>query len=398
MRPRQTIIEIFSTFLQFESDRFSGWITDPKLRRSMQNRLNSQPQPETSENFWAIYWYKVWQSQPDSAARAHLMAYLQEPCYWVASKTAASFASSQYNTSDCFQLAIAQIDKVLKGFIPDRGSVLKNYASVIFSSLMREILRQQRVVDVCTPWALLRRISHKMLLESLKAAGLSANAIAAYILAWNCFKTVYVPTAPTGTRKLDSPDLTAWKAIASLYNTERYSQLNPPGNEIQPEIVEKWLLGCEKAVRKYLYPAQTSINAPMPGQETGEMVDNLADPEQVSLLSKSIELEEEQKRQSQQLQIQGVLMAAIAKMEPTAQEMLQMYYAQGRSQQEIAVELQIKQYTVSRRLTKAKESLLLTLAQWSKDTLHISLNSQVIKDSTTLLEEWLKTHYSPSRN
>jgi RNA polymerase sigma factor (sigma-70 family) len=395
MRPRQTIIEIFSTFLQFESDRFSGWIIDPKLRRSMQNCLNGYPQPETSENFWAIYWYKVWQSQPHSAARAHLMAYLQEPCYWVASKTAASFASSQYNTSDCFQLAIAQIDKVLKGFTPGRGSVLKNYASVIFSSLMREILRQQRVVDVCTPWALLRRISHKMLLESLKAAGLSSSAIAAYILAWNCFKTVYVPASPTGTRKLESPDLAAWKAIASLYNTERYSQLNPPGNEIEPEIVEKWLLGCEKAVRQYLYPAQTSINAPMPGQETGEIVDNLADPEQASLLSQSIELEEEQKRQSQQLQIQGVLIAAIAKMEPAAQEMLQMYYAQGRSQQEIAVQLQIKQYTVSRRLTKAKESLLLTLAQWSKDTLHISLNSQVIKDSTTLLEEWLKTHYSP---
>jgi RNA polymerase sigma factor (sigma-70 family) len=398
MRSRQTIIEIFSTFLQFESDRFSGWATDPKLRRSMQSCLNDRPEPETAENFWAIYWYKVWQSQSSAIAKAHLVAYLQEPCYWVASKTAASFASSQYNTSDCFQLAIAQVDKVLKGFTPDRGSVLKNYASVIFSSLMREILRQQRVVDVCTPWALLRRISQKMLLESLKAAGLSAPTIAAYVLAWNCFKTVYVPTAPTGTRKLDSPDLAAWKAIASLYNSQRHSQLNPPGNEIHPEILEKWLLGCEKAVRQYLYPTPTSINAPTPGQESGEMVDNLPDPQQGSLLAELIGREEEQKRQSQQLQMKEVLIAAIGKMEPAAQEMLQMYYTQERSQQEIAAQLQIKQYTVSRRLTKAKESLLLTLAQWSKDTLHISLNSEVIKDSTTLLEEWLKTHYSPTPN
>jgi len=34
MHPRQSIIEIFSTFLQFEGDRFHNWATDARLRRS----------------------------------------------------------------------------------------------------------------------------------------------------------------------------------------------------------------------------------------------------------------------------------------------------------------------------------------------------------------------------
>jgi hypothetical protein len=56
----------------------------------------------------------------------------------------------------------------------------------------------------------------------------------------------------------------------------------------------------------------------------------------------------------------------------------------------------MKQYTISRRLTKARETLLLALAQWSRDTLHITLTSDVLKDTSTVLEEWLQTHYSPS--
>ncbi|PSB63642.1 group 3/4 sigma-70 RNA polymerase sigma factor, partial [Chroococcidiopsis cubana CCALA 043] len=100
MRPRQGIIEIFSTFLQFDADRFRAWVSDPHLRRSMQARLAQSPQMEAAENYWVLYWYKLWQTQPDSLAKAHLTAYLQEVCYWTAHKTSASFASSQYTLSD----------------------------------------------------------------------------------------------------------------------------------------------------------------------------------------------------------------------------------------------------------------------------------------------------------
>ncbi|MBN3892553.1 MAG: hypothetical protein HWQ43_26555 [Nostoc sp. JL31] len=41
MQPRQGIVEIFSTFVQFDVDQFSGWATDAKLRRSMKVCLES---------------------------------------------------------------------------------------------------------------------------------------------------------------------------------------------------------------------------------------------------------------------------------------------------------------------------------------------------------------------
>lgn len=49
MRPRQTIIEMFSTFMQFEADCFSGWACDLKLRRSMQSCLEHSSKALASE-------------------------------------------------------------------------------------------------------------------------------------------------------------------------------------------------------------------------------------------------------------------------------------------------------------------------------------------------------------
>ncbi|PHK30785.1 hypothetical protein VF12_29060 [Nostoc linckia z15] len=51
MQPRQTIIEIFSTFVQFAGDRFSRWAIESSLRRSIQSCIKQAPQ-ETSEYFW----------------------------------------------------------------------------------------------------------------------------------------------------------------------------------------------------------------------------------------------------------------------------------------------------------------------------------------------------------
>jgi len=64
----------------------------------------------------------------------------------------------------------------------------------------------------------------------------------------------------------------------------------------------------------------------------------------------------------------------------------------GLTQQQIALQLQMKQYTVSRRLTKSRETLQ-ALAQWSQQTLHISLSSNVLKNISAVLE-LLQNYYS----
>jgi hypothetical protein len=98
MRTRQGLLEVFSTFLQFKADDFSDWVTDPKLRCSMQTCLNQVAQEE-SKFFWALYWHRIWQTQISSAAAAHLTAYLQEVCYWTARKLALRL-SGNYSIAD----------------------------------------------------------------------------------------------------------------------------------------------------------------------------------------------------------------------------------------------------------------------------------------------------------
>lgn len=389
MHPRQSIIEIFSTFVQFVADRFSHWATESRLRSSMQSCVKRTPH-ETSEYFWALYWYKFWQvPETQSLAKHHLTAYLQEPCYWVSQKTVNSFASTQYQLSDCFQIAIAHIDRVLKGFNSGQGSTLKNYAGPIFASAIRETLRQRQVVDICTDWGLLRKISQKRLQEALQNAGLSKDDIHAYILAWNCFKTCYVPTSTGTSRKLSRPDEQIWEAIAKAYNSQSRQH-------ITYQTLEKWLLNAAKAARNYLYPTPESLNLTPGGDNSWELLDNLPGNQQPSLIDEIITAEEEQTRTSQQTEVNQILVTAIAQLPPDAQQIVQLYYAQGLNQDTIATQLEMKQYTVSRRLTKARENLLRSLATWSTDTLHISTTPDLLKSMSTVMEEWLQSYYGAS--
>ncbi len=394
MRPRQSITEVFSTFLQFDTDRVVGWATDAKLRRNMLKCQSNRTQAESSEKFWAMYWYKTWHKESDGLAKLHLSAYLQEVCYWAAQKTAASFSTGQYTVSDCFQMAIARVDKVLKGFDPQIGFNLSNYASVIFSSELKEILRQQHEVDICTNWRLLRKLTQKRLVESLQNLGLSGE-IERYVLTWKCFQSKYVPIPGTGSRKLPKPDQQTWEAIATLYNTQR-QQLSQPGPEATKEIVEKWMIACAKAVRSYLYPNFSSLNAPKGEEGAGEFIDNLTELKQESLLTEIIAEEEEIDRKSQQTDINTVLVAALSQLDAQAQTILQLYYSQGLTQQQIALDLGIKQYTISRRLTKARESLLLKLATWSKDKFNTNINSTVLNYISNVMDEWLRIYYTNS--
>ena len=95
MLPRQDIVAIFSTFIQFDADRFQSWATDTRLRRSIKQSIE-QNSPNSSDNFWALYWHQVWLKQPKSLARDHLAAYLQEVCFWSSTKTISGFSFNSW--------------------------------------------------------------------------------------------------------------------------------------------------------------------------------------------------------------------------------------------------------------------------------------------------------------
>jgi RNA polymerase sigma factor (sigma-70 family) len=394
MQPRQSVPDLFSAFLQWAADGAGGWTIDPRLHRSIRACLSQVPEAKGSESYWAIYWHKVWLeernldspslSQTAKLSEGHLSAYLQEACYWSAYKTSARLSHSQFGVADCFQVAISEVPKILKACDPEQRASLKTYASTAFSNIIRDYLRQRREIDFCTDWGLLLKLSRKRLIESLENAGINAKTIENYTLAWTCFTALYIPKKSPELRKSSPPDRDTWVAIAHLYNSQTQ------GTKATPESLERWLTACASRSRDYLYPSVTSLNLPKSGEMTGERQDDLSDPMHESLLTDLIAQEEETDRRVQQGQIHAVLLKSLDNLETQVQDLLRLYYQNGLTQQQIAQQLGIPQYTVSRRLSKARETLLLSLTRWSQETLHISPTSNVIKHISTVLEEWLQ--------
>jgi RNA polymerase sigma factor (sigma-70 family) len=415
MIDRQTIPDLFSTFLQFTDDRFSHWVTDGRLRRNVRRCLSevaasdspseniSKASRETSESFWVLYWHNRWQQVVDPLENAplatgHLAAYLQEACYWAAQQVIRNLASSQSQfqipVSDCVQMAIVELPKILKDYHSKQGASLKTYASLCFRNAIRDRLRQQREADGRTDWGLLRKLSQKRLTEVLQMAGLSAVTIARYQLAWTCFKTYCAPRDTPSDRQLAAPDRDTWTAIAQLYNRQRHQFAEIPP-EAKPEDLEQWLKYTAKQTRSALYPNLTSLNLSLDrGQEGGgEVQDTLTDEQADFPMAALLLAEEVQERQGRQAQVSDLLTQSLAQLKPEVQTLLQLYYGEELTQQQMATQLETKQYTVSRRLSNVKSTLLLKLAQWSQDTWHISLTSTAVKDMSVVLEEWLQAHY-----
>ncbi|MDJ0616411.1 MAG: sigma-70 family RNA polymerase sigma factor [Calothrix sp. MO_192.B10] len=395
MHSRQDITELFSTFAQLSADRFRKWLTDPKLRRSITKCLEYNPEVSKAENFWASYWHKHWQNQSHILAKMHLSAYLQEACYWAAETTVTKFTNTQYSLADYFQLANAEVENILKGFKPEISNNLKAYAQMAISSRLRDNLRQRKEADGCTNWGLLRKVSKKLVLASLSHAGLSPAMIAQYRLAWCCFKELYIQNHPGGTSKLPEPNHQLWEAIVNLYNSERINQLTQLTPQCSADIIEQWLTSTATYLRAYLYPPVGSLDALKSADDSNITLD-LPDPSSDSLIADILAQEDAQNRQNQLSQMQNVLSKALQACNAQSQEILKLYYQQGLTQQDIIKQLQISQPTVSRRLIKARESLLAALIKWSQETLNISISSNQIKNMSYFLEEWLRTNYNLS--
>lgn len=409
MRSRQSIVDMFSTFLRVEDDLPKGWMTDAKLYRSIQSAIAAQSSEQQSEPFWALFWHQCWWNEQGGKASAssprstsdrssivlgHLSAYLQEVCFWSA-RTVKSHASGiQYSVSDFFQVAISELPKILNGCDPMGSASLKTYATSAFGNTIRDFLRQRRDIDLCNDWGLLLKLSRKRLIEALTAAGIDAHTIEQYVLAWQCFSVLYIPPKSPGLRRTAAPSPEVWKAIVDRYNQLRSTELSQPDEACTASTIERWLTYCTARVRAYLYPSMASLNAPKAGFDSGEWQDDLEDSNrESSLLSEMIVQEEQQERQDQYQQMNTVLVDAIAALDATTQHLLQLYYREKLTQQQIAKQLEIQQYTVSRKLTKTRETLLLALARWSQETLQTKLDSTTIKNISPILDEWLQNYY-----
>jgi RNA polymerase sigma factor (sigma-70 family) len=407
MPPRTTILAIFSMFADVEHDRIQRWIPDPRLQRSMSRCLAQDLSEngsgdglnsiEKSERLWVHYWVRQWQSraaQPLSPipqqdlSQQHLTAYLQESFYWAAQKITQRFPSISQSVSDLFQAASFEVPRLLQNYKPDRGSALKSYATMVLTNILKDQLRQQREVDICSQWSLLRKVSKRRIRETLQHFGIAEPLTEPYYQAWIGFTTCYVPTNTQGTERMPAPDRDCWQRMADYYN----QQMNDP-IPTSPQQLEMRLLKLTVWIRAYFYPNVTSLNQTKKGFESGEIQDDLVGDEAVTLLDWAIEQEVEQERLARITEFKNLLQSALAELEPDAQTLLSLFYQDQLSQQKIADRLSIHQSQISRRMKKIEARLLQVMLDWVQTQTHERPNPTELQPISDRLKEWLIAHY-----
>lgn len=380
---RKTIVEMFSTFLQFDSEHLSQWISDSRLRRSIQACVQKTSVDVDSDDFWALRWHQLWTEQTYPLADQHLFAYLQEPSYWAAKQIIKKYTNPQYGLVDCFQLANLHTNKVLEDYQSDKGYRFKSFAGVVFLNCLREELRRRHQADLSTQWGFLRKISKKRLTEALTTQGLAVETIQQYVWVWLYFKECYVPQPQGATQKLPEPDDQLWETVASKYNREQKTL----GKPITAILVKQWLQQMEQIARRYLYPAIASLTRT---NDTDTDTDLDLSDVHLSPLEQQIAEEEIATQQQRCAELQSVLRRAIQQLDTDCQEVLWLYYREDFTQKQIEAKTGMKQVTVSRRLDKARRSLLNALIEWGQIQVNTIDNSNQLRDSSLALEEWLR--------
>lgn len=377
MKKRRDIVEMFSTFIQID-DHYDaiglGWAKSPRLASNMTKKIAAEA--IANEEFWAQYWLKATlkDSQTKSSAREHLSAYLEEACYWTALKIHQQLAAYHLRRVDCFLMlreVAANPVKLFKNY-DYKSSSVKTYSQFPLKSAVLDQVRKGRELDKYTWPALLRAVTKKRLKESLHKANIKEPEMSQCLLAWQCFRDKYVPIKAVGSKQLQPPDRAQMEAIANHYNQQHNPQKSTTAQEIQ-----KLLELCVQVIQDSSKTSFLSID------------DCIYEP---ALMSED-PIEEQDAVESEYHQVNQVLSQAFAALPEEAQTLLNLWYGLGMTQSDLALVLGIaQQYQVSRMVGKHKQLLLKPLAEWSKETLQITLNSQQLGEMGKQLDGWLEEH------
>ncbi len=426
MQSRKLLIDQFSNFIRLGDDRFEGWCPEPRLHKSMAHQLQqSSAEADSEAQFWALYWHQHWRDQSHIWAEQHLLAYLQEACYWVAQEIFRKVTGvrSQSATGDSpvdfFQMAMADVPLALGKFKPQKSSYLKSFAQVFLSNRIKSSLRQRRQADFCSIWGLLRKTSRKQLFAVLQQQGMGEVQVAQYRLLWMGFQALYVPNQPTSSQ-LPKPDQVLWQDIADFYNDQRLTLLEASAPRLEAAGVAEQLRSLSQWIRNYHYPKVDSLNRPrFPGEDSGpaeDWQDAIASEDSGASLQALISQEEQAERRQTQAKLHQQLAQAFEQLDEQSQLILNLLYREGLSQQTVMVQVQVSQPTISRRVKKAKKQLLEQLLQWvqanaeqeTQESINAGVNLNVadppemnlnnfpnpdqLKAITVALEEWLRVY------
>jgi RNA polymerase sigma factor (sigma-70 family) len=385
-------VTIFSTLLSFDQQRSPAWTVDGQLRRNFLRLCGNEELPRTKKWYWTRQLHSQWREQSTSQdlARRHLIALLQESCYWAAVKAVQALRRDPTGASvevpEVFQDAIADVDIVLHKYDASLGSELETFAYRVFKSRLRDRLYRGQQYRTLSTWSLLRHVSRSLLTRALERAGVVEPKLSTWLLAWTIYRQLYVPENPEGPRELPGPDPFTWQTIVDQFERTKHVHLTTPPASVTADMLQAWLTECAVAVRRHQIRT-VSIEA------LADQLDRTGDellraegplPFDTILAAETTELAR---------QVNAVLDAALAKLSPERQHLLALRFRDKLEQKQIASLLSTTQATVSRRLAQCRAVLAEALARWSAQELHQPLDANLYKAVESAIDQWLHEHY-----
>jgi RNA polymerase sigma factor (sigma-70 family) len=373
---RKHLVEQFSTFLEVDDRNDyldSRWQSSARLCNNIRKAIATDP--NAKEEYWAKHWLtQILQNSKDSLARGHLAAYLEEVCYITIIKITPILSVYNLRKVDCFLIAreaAVKVEKVFKTY-DFKTSGVKTYAEYRIRGEVLQTLRRGREEDKYSWSALLRNTSQKRLLEVLTKAGFKEPELSRFLLAFNSFKSKYVPTKQKGSKQLQPPTAKQLGEIALFYR-----QCHPKKEPITVEEIQRLLDTCVKLLK------ETSI-------KSFASLDELdLEREELITADNSGEASDSEERQ----EVKSVLVNAFMQLTPTERQMLELAMGLNFNQGDLTdVFGYKKQYEVSRELKNKRKELLKVFARWSEANLGVKLSSQQLGNLDKIVKEWLKSY------
>lgn len=342
---KRSLVEKFSTFLEAEEsfNRLIGtiWRSDPRLQRNIQRVIETE---EDEEKALAelILQRVLLTNDEERLYPAHLSAYLEKVCYWVATEVCRELAFLHLSPLDCLSRARAAAafpQQTFKNYKFGFRSV-SSYGEKRIKTTIKDAIATAYQLSQASfrygDWGLLRNISRRKFQQALKSIYRDKAVIQRHLLAVECYKAVYVPTEPGGNQPLPEPNETQWQAIVREFNELSLLRHCQPTDR---QEIQELLEVCIEAARNHGRPTVSYCDPNDPNSPLGrEPSEGL---EEVSIGDLTT--------------IARLFQEAFSSLSLEKQRMLKLRYGLSLTQTELAPLFNFQeQYQVSRQLKRDK--------------------------------------------
>ncbi len=391
MQKRTNLVMQFSSFLclkEESSSLITYWKITPELEQNMRQLLDRRQIIAENDDLIAQEFLEWLRENQDSLKRKHLVAYLQESCFFATKKVYQRFKNwNLFTWQDFFQWAnlfLANPTQLLAKYNQSRNYKLTTYARSKIESQLIDQTYQYMGWERASDWGLLRQLktgTRKKCLQTI--GGLKGNDLEKYLLVWECFNLVYSPKTIKRNQQLPPPSANHFLQVSKEYNFICQKQCLNLSSLTQEECTEI-INHCIEFSRRYCNP--TTLN-------NSEYMNNFTDE-----FNSAIQEEKEIKKEEYN-QVNNILTRGFSELKFEEKILLHLWKGLQLTQTEIGEimgnkygEFISEQYQITRQINLIRKQLLEKLIQEIVVDSEIQLDQQKLKALKNPIDCWLKEY------